>query len=61
MMKANLDARLSKLESASPTGRVFFLWQPRREEDLAALYRDRGIGPGDTVHLFRWIGELSCE
>jgi len=53
MMKSNLDARLSKLESASPTGRVFFLWQPRREEDLAALYRDRGIGPGDTVRLFR--------
>ena len=56
-MKANLDTRLSRLESASPAGRVFHLWQPGTQEELEALYRDRGIGPGDTVHLFRWDNE----
>ena len=56
-MRINLDARLSRLESASPAGRVFCLWQPRTEEDLTALYRARGIGSGDTVHLFRWANE----
>ena len=57
MMKSNRDARLSKLESASPTGRVFYLWQPRTEAELAALHRERGVGPRDTVHLFRWANE----
>ena len=56
-MKAGIDARLSRLESANPAGRTFFLWEPRTEGELEALYRDRGIGPGDTVYLFRWMRE----
>ena len=59
MMKAHLDSRLSKLESATPAGRVFYLWDPGTRQELEVLYRDRGIGPGDTVHVFRWIGEPS--
>jgi hypothetical protein len=56
-MRSGLDARLSKLEGAMPAGRTFFLWQPNTMEELEALYRERDVGPGDTVHLFRWMGE----
>jgi len=56
-MRSGLDARLSKLEGALPAGRVFFLWQPGTAEELNKLMRSRGVGPGDTVHLFRWDNE----
>ena len=62
MMKANLDTRLSKLESATPAGRVFYLWQPATTEALNELMRSRGIGPADAVYVFSWIGEpTGCE
>ena len=57
-MKANLDIRLSKLESARPAGRTVYLWEPRTEEELEALKRERGVRPGDTVILFRWVKQL---
>jgi len=61
-MKIGIDARLSRLESATPAGRTFYLWNPASKEGLEALYRERGVVPGDTVYLFRWIGEPSgCE
>ena len=56
-MKTGLDTRLSKLESARPAGRTFYLWQPRTRAELEALYRERGVGPGDTVHIFCWTNE----
>ena len=56
-MKANLDTRLARLESARPAGRVFYLWQPTTEEELEALKRERGVREGDTAYLFRWIRE----
>ena len=56
-MRANLDARLSRLESATPAGRVFYLWDPGTQEELEALKRERGVGSGDTVYLFRWARE----
>ena len=61
-MKAGIDARLSKLESARPAGRTFFLWEPISAEDLEALKRERGVRDGDTVHLFRWMRDpTGCE
>jgi hypothetical protein len=56
-MRANLDTRLSRLESARPAGRVFYLWEPRTEEELEALKGERGVREGDTVFVFRWVGE----
>ena len=56
-MRSGIDGRLSKLESASSAGRVFFLWQPATTEELNELMRSRGVDPGDTVHLFRWDNE----
>jgi len=60
-LKSGLDARLAKLESASDYGRVVFLWQPNTMEELNDLMRSRGVGPGDTVHLFRWEDESPLE
>ena len=56
-MRANIDTRLSRLESATPAGRVFYLWQPTTEEELEALKRERGVREGDTVFVFRWMRE----
>ena len=56
-MRSTIDTRLSRLESVTPAGRTFYLWQPQTRGELEALYRERGIGPGDTVHLFRWDNE----
>jgi hypothetical protein len=57
-MRANLDTRLSKLESARPAGRVFYLWQPKTNEELEAVKRERGVREGDTVYLFEWAKPL---
>ena len=56
-MRANLDSRLARLESATPAGRVFYLWDPGTQEELEMLKSERGIGPGDVVYVFRWAGE----
>ena len=40
-----------------PAGRTFYFWEPRTTEKLAALYRERGVAPGDTVILARWESE----
>ena len=56
-MKANLDSRLSKLESATPRAACSIYGIQETKEGLEALYRNHSIGAGDTVILARWLKE----
>jgi len=49
-MRSTIDTRLSRLEERQPPGRIFCVGQlPKAPAELEALYRERGVGPGDTV------------
>ena len=49
-MRSPIDTRLLRLEARQPAGRIFCVGQlPETPAELEALYRERGIGPGDTV------------
>ena len=56
IMKANLESRLSRLESATPAGRTVFIWDDD-DCDLDELKR-----PNDKGIFIRWLrpGEMAA-
>jgi hypothetical protein len=61
-MRANLDGRLSRLESASAPGRTVFIWEPDDDCDRDELKRRRGVAPNDKCVFIGWLspGEITA-